>query len=512
MKTKETQKQKGLRAKNICVRKVGVRIIGLALVIGIGSSITACNLDGGISSSTDPHTITPKTEEEIFAYVMEAMETSKSYRGDLTASMSLTEKCKEFNGSRTQTISFDESEKVIYCERGVTEGEINFKYVAKTFFQNGKLYEYEKETTISSITGNILEKSEDYCERQYEAFDDVTSFEALNGESVLAAEEFTNWTLAESLGELESAYQEAYDYVMVDTAVEGATAEVEATASATGIDGIYTIKVKIDSLVEWTWVDEYDGSENLHTLERHDEFWLSAKDGKIVEYATKNWSDSNGYIDEEERKTTIAYAFEKEKYDAIIVKLPNDKSEISVIGMPSAKLYVNGILVEEDFLTGNGEGPLGTSLENFEDNIQVYLNNIGITSDSLSSMKTYKNAKYTEEIDLTAISEKDYYDLRELYVQVELKDGWSFVSTKHIERSEPAKKAYKIVFGKEEWVNENSYGATRAGSVIQFNMSENTEVYVNGVKQDGDITSLTLESNKTYQIEYVKINDWTYID
>ncbi len=512
MKTKERQKETGLKAKNIRVRKVGVRIMALALAFGMCFSITACNFGGEDSNPNNPNTVVPTTDEEIFSYVIEAMETSKTYRGDITGSMSSTKKSKEVNESVTLTISFDESEKVIYGEGGGTENGLNFKYIVKTFFQNGKLYEYEKVTTISPITGNVLEESKDYCERRYDAFDEVTSFEALDFDSVLEAEEFANWKLAENVGELESAYQEVYDYIMVDTAAEGATVEVEATAWVMVINGIYTISVEINSLVEWIWVDGYYESEYLHTLERYDRFWVSAKDGKLVEYGIESRSDANGYIEEEERKATIAYAFEKEKYDAIIVRLPKDKSEISVVGMPYAKLYVNGILVEEDILMGKAEGQLGTALENFQDDIQVYLNNIGLTSDRLSSIKAYKNAEHTKGIDLTAISRKDYYDLREIHVEIALKDEWALVSTKRIERSEPAQKAYKIVGGQEEWIYEESCNTIRAGNVIHFDVGEKIEVYVNGVKQDKTVTSLTLESNKTYQIEYVKVDDWIYVD
>ena len=502
------------------------------MALGMTISVTAC---GGYNNSTSSSSSSsssssgggetpyvPTTEAEIFDYIVDAYEATRVYEGSITVTMAMegtqTQKMGDADPveeieRESETMSYDAVNKFIYMESLDEDEDGVYTYFSKTFRQDGVLYGVETGEFIPAEGSNQEPDSgEDYFKIHQSAEEEFSSFDMDEFcEDYFAV--FDGVAMADSITEFRSAIETATPIIMAENI--GFLPDMTVEISATGANGVYTLTM--DLFVSATEEDE-DGAV---TQEVGMSFVFSAKDGKLAGFeAVNEMNMTMTETDGTETMTmesgsvyattgTIEYAFAQAKYDALTVTLPTDEDEIYQEGAPAEEYYetktqlcANGVYFNTVWYDYNTDSP--------EDAYEQILQHVYFDADK-AEYKLYKDAEYTQELTVTGLTKADILALDVVYVKLTVKTGYAIVQEGWSTRYDYTKpfQIAMLVFGGYGWSGtETGLNIKNAGEYAlneQAVADDAYEIWINGEKMQTKTATITLESGKSYKIEYIKV-------
>ena len=474
----------------------------------------------------------PESEDEILKYVLNALSATEAHKGDITIIANSTdstimkiapdgEGAEESNFINTSGenafASLDAKNKVIYIEEANeyksgddpdnAEAE-KMNYMSKSFYNENKLY------TASKYSSNNEEESETEFslihESRVEGFSSLSELEFLK----YPTEVYSGIKLAKSFAEVKDAFNTALPNVMTsfyNEEIENATPNVNSEVSAKIVDGVCTFIISIKSSATTT----NEGTEMIMAIDIYHE--ISAKDGKVIDFKSKIDMSQKAVMGETVLQDysqsfnfalAFEYSFAKAKYDAFEVTLPEDLTEIPVIGAPTASyddlyitLYINGIEAFDvsDF---GGDTP-----KEALDNILSYVDT------DRATVKIFSDEAMTKELVAESVTNEEIWALEKVYLSVTPKADYALVISNYTERNDYST-PYNIVIPSLYFLSHSSVMKNEPADLIEvgeFELNEtyvedeSSEIWINGVKQESKTATITVEGGKIYNIEYVKV-------
>ena len=494
----------------------------------------------------------PANDEEIFKYIMDAFKATKNHSGDITTILEAKESYKDtYEGETDITYSafkayasLDSIGKVVYSEESYDSDYDTNTSIGKTFYKDGALYGAQNSTYVSKddsdegsaseedgigtdegVAEEVIPVAEDEENSEdetsffgiHESFAD--SFTSLNNTEAFEYmnETFKGIQLAETFAEVENAYKTATPVLLKAIYCEGyenADPAIEYDVSVKATDGVYTLVISVKSSYEAT----NEGKTTKMMFNVYNE--LSAKDGKIIAYKQKNETlmddGSSKYETSTDISLEINYTFAKDKYDAFEVNVPEDLSDVYVMGAPATELsdvylsvYVNGVDIKDTIDLSGDEGNTYVAF----DEIAQYFTDL---TNGNANIQVFMDEEMTKELPVFDYTDATQYRqallaMTDVYAKITPKDGYALVVTKHTVRDDYSKE-YKIVMPMLYYFSSSSslYGedviVTDLESYdfkVEFVNSDNREIWVDGVKVEQGTENLNLEAGKTYMVEYV---------
>lgn len=500
------------------------------MALGMTISVTACGGYDNSTSSTSSSSSSgggetpyvPTTEAEIFDYIVDAYEAMRAYEGSITITVAMEGTETQKMGDEepvveiereSETMSYDAVNKFIYMESLDEDEDGVYTYFSKTFRQDGVLYGVETGEFIPAEgSSQEPDSEEDYFKIHQSAEEEYSSIDMDEFcEEYFAV--FDGIAMADSITEFRSAIETATPIIMAENI--GFLPDMTVEVSATGANGVYTLAM--DLLVSATMEDE-DGAV---TQEVGMSFAFSAKDGKFIGFEavqetnmtmTQTAGTETMTMESESiyaSAGTIEYAFAQAKYDALTVTLPTDEDEIYQEGGPAEEYYemktqicANGVYLNTVWYDYDTDSP--------EDAYEQILQNIYFDADKVE-YKLYKDAEYTQELTATGLTKADILALDVVYVKLTVKTGYAIVQEGWSTRYDYTKpfQIAMLVFGGYGWAGmESGLNIQNAG---EYSLNEQAvaddarEIWINGEKMQTKTATITLESGKSYKIEYIKV-------
>ena len=466
----------------------------------------------------------PETEDEIFKYVMDALNASEKYTGTITISgvndmsmnMNMGEEARNEAQKITSFVSYDNENKVMYYEdidEADDEKETSYK---KSFYVDGKLYVADKTVSSDSAESETsIGIVHDSKKENYNNADLVDFFEYI-------AEKYSGIKLASNMKEVKDAFNTAAPILFNDMYANSfemfPSPTTTSSVTAKIANGVCTLTISVKSTASGTTEGNMEGTLTTDTY-----LELSAKDGKITEHKmnfeitqkiVQNDTVMQDYSQKVNSIMSINYTFAKDRYDAFTATLPEDTSSIPVIDGPATQIidvyctvYANGIEYTQTFF-------------NSDDTPQSALEQIINTFDAeTTTVKVFTDEAMTKELTVDNVTLADILALEEAYLSVTPKDGFAGVVVKNSQRDEFSK-PYKMVIPILDILGSSSIGWSEPITIQtpgQYNLDsyyvteDSFEIWIDGVKQDKKPESITLEANKTYVIEYVEVLSEKYL-
>lgn len=479
----------------------------------------------------------PETDDEILAYVLNALSATEAYKGDLTLKGAsgdtvIMKSAPEAEGgeetvlknisSETSLATLDAANKVIYYD-SISEynpGEDSTDadaektaYFSKSFFNNNTLYTASKYITADS---------EEASEVDFNIIHDnsVERYSSLNDLEFLAypKEVYSGIKLAETFAEVKEAFKTALPSVlanMMGEEMENAAPTVTSDVSVKIVDGVCTLIISIKSSATSTTEEEGVSTNMTMLIDIYHE--ISAKDGKIIDFkskidmaqkATMGETSIQDYSQSFYFNLGFEYSFAKEKYDSFEVTLPEDTSDIRVIGAPAEDygdldilLYINGVKAFDD-ISFECETP-----EEALSAITAYVDA------ERANVKVFSDEAMTKELLADTVTKEDILALEKVYLSVTPKADYALVMSDYTERNDYSK-AYNIVIPTLYFLSSSSETWNDPASLLEpgefgldekYVEDENCEIWINGVKLEAKTATITIEAGKTYNIEYVTV-------
>ena len=472
----------------------------------------------------------PETDDEILAYVLNALSATQNYKGDISitahssdnvamkASSEAGGEEMEFknNSSEFAFATIDTTNKVIYFEEiseydpgeDPTDADAEkLEYVYKSFYDANKLYlalKSSESEEASNVEISLVHEN---------AYDDYTT---LNDLEFLEypTEVYSGIKLAESFDEVKAAFESALPAIMASFYTEemaNVTPTVTSEVSTKVVDGVCTFIINIKSSASAT----EEGSTMEMAINLCHE--ISAKNGKMIDFkstidmaqkATMGEKVLQDYSQSFDFVLEFEYSFAKEKYDAFAVTLPDNLNDIPVKGAPAEDysdlditLYVNGLK------------SFGINFDECETPQDALNEIISYIDTEKATVKVYSDEAMTKELLADTVTKEDILALENAYLSVTPKADYALVTYSYIERNEYSK-PYKIVLptlyflssSSEKWTDPASlFEAGLLGLDESYVADETCEIWINGVKQETKTETITIEGGKTYNIEYVTV-------
>lgn len=516
------------------------KTVALLMALGMSLSIVACGDTGDSQSSSSSNNgqsstggnggdeaSVPTTPDEIFAYVMDAMDATKAYTGSVTMTAEGGYENKMVEGQdesknvaeQTYIVSYDSVNKVRYME----ESEEDDKYgdyvcYSKTFAQGENFYGVEKGVyTPPANSTDEPETEEDYFLLVGEAKTEMQAFDFVD-EVGEVFEMYDGVSLASSVAELKTALETALPVLLAEDVPDGVTPTLTVTTTTTSENSVYTFAFAFDA----SFLTEDDGQIMEGSIMMS--CLASAKDGKIVAldieaemaYAMSQTVGTETTVlmsqsSTSSQRATIEYAFAQAKYDAFTVVLPTNPDDIEVEGAPAEEyedlktfLYVNG--VENDTVDYWGVETPAQAYERI-------VSRVGISEDC-AEVKVYKDAEFTQELKKETITKADVLALEKVYLKVTPKTGFALVRVGWTQREEYSK-TYQIVLpivsGIINGPSMESDSYFQALEAEEYTLNETAvldptvEIWVNGEKMATKTATITVAGGQSYSIEYVRV-------
>ncbi len=470
-------------------QKVGVRIMALALVLGMSCAVVACGGDGEDSGSTPPTVFVPKTDEEIFAVVKEADINSRAYDGAYTVKLSSTSSLHPY-GKKVEQIASGDIEKRRFAGKVFAIDENNQKQPiqeVKWFQSSNKDYwytsDYETPQCYTSETEGVNA--------------------VLGGRPSEAVAGIVSLTLADSFAELVQAYE---------TVTEESIERLQATCSTISGDTEITAlhdngesTVRISSRAEAI-------AKNQTPIFYSTTYFFSAKDGMISNISVKDERNftylGNEISQTEEIEISYTYAFDEALYNSIIPCAETEQEQTQgYIGINF--VCQNGCSV----YGGTSFRETATAQELFEAAKEyaferaVYL----APTPAYTVEGWYLDEAYTQLFDPMNMTARDLLTIDKLYAKdfTLAGDRIFIASEERLERTDKRSKPYKIVekngFPRGRGIMDSQLRALyteERQKTWDLPRYDYDEVYLNGELTTE--TSVLLEGGKWYNVEYVR--------
>ena len=201
---------------------------------------------------------------------------------------------------------------------------------------------------------------------------------------------------------------------------------------------------------------------------------------------------------------SFKYSFDKEKYDNLTVKLPEDSSEISMEEGFSITCYVNGLKDDTKYLTID---------EDPQKMFDSLFSKQNLNGAERMTVKIFKDKDMTQEIKRDTVTLKDILSLKEIYISITPDADIALIISASSER-ENYSRPYQLVastlsymmgsndLSQVNWISiaagEHQFDSTAVNS-------PEYEIWVNGEKLAEKPASIAIEAGKCYNIEYVEL-------
>ncbi len=462
---------------------------------------------------------TPMTEEQIFTGIKSAVAGFMSYNGSMTAKtdmvmeMEMTadnlvqKMCNEalisydvagekafitsVSTEDTYTISEDQLVPVS------TEKEVNKE---KYYKQDGVYYYYQdnQETQNDQPTEDSYSI---FIKDNGDLFEEFKADQTMSGASQEEMEMvFGSAVIASSFAELKTAYETVYAEQLATQKLIDETATATAVVSATENDGVMVLSV--ETTAQTTVSQNYIVAKTASTV-------IEAKNGllsKIVASQTETiFVDVEGELTPMVKITVSSLmefekTFDAEGFNAIVIDStlePEDNTQTETVDFEL--IYYTFEKYEVGF-SGAPEDTLADAMDNFlESPSETY------------TYSWYLDEELTTPADFTKIKLGDKQAT--VYAKINVNEGYAILNV-HEEKRDDSSKNYKIAFSN----NLNSMMAdgngrhevylrqiSETGANVETLIGNGREIWVNGVKVNGNIYGLTYESGVYYDIEYVDV-------
>lgn len=471
-------------------QKVGVRIMALALVLGMSCAVVACGGDGEDSGSTPPTVFVPKTDEEIFAVVKEADINSRAYDGAYTAKLSSTSSLHPY-GKRVEQIVSGDIEKRRFAGKVFEVDENNQKQPieeVKWFQSSGEDYWYSSDG----------ENGKCYKDTQNEGLS-----AALGGRPNEAVAELVSFTLADSFAEFVQAYE---------TVTKESMERLQATCST--ISGNTEIMALHDNGVSTVRISSYAEAlaKNQTPVSYSSTYSFSVKDGMISNISVKeerNFTYLGNEISQTEKiEVSYTYAFDEALYNSIIPCAETEQEQtqgyigINFVCQNGCSVY-GGTSFRETATTQE----LFEAAKEYAFERAVYL----APTPAYTVEGWYLDEAYTQLFEPTKMAARDLLAIDKLYAKdfTIAGDRIFITSEERLERTDKRSKPYKIVekngFPRGRGIMDSQLRALyteERQKTWDLPRYDYDEVYLNGVLTTE--TSVLLEGGKWYNVEYVR--------
>ena len=428
-----------------------------------------------------------------------------------------SEGSQEENSS--SVISFNSADKTIYHEEISEYDGIKNQSYGKTMLNGDNLYIYFKEVSPdNSEPKTTLHSIQDKDKAEYQ---DIETLEPY----IFISMTYEGIKLANSIDELKSAMTTALPDILENSYFYSFMGSndptINSTVSAKINDEISTLIIDIKSS---TNITNDDISATLITNISHE---ISAKNDKIIEYkaiiniGVKQLQGSTVITDYNANmniSTTYDYSFAKDKYDALKVTVPENPSDIPVMNPTPTEyedtavtLYINGIKNRWSVEIP----PCNTPQEALHAIIRY-------TDTIKGNVRVFADEAMTQEITEDNVTKEMILGLTEVYIELTPKPAYAFVIESYSTRNDFSK-PYNIVIStlylvdfdlnlNYERVDQNLFSPETYTLDEDFVVNSNCEIWINGVKQEPNQTTVTLEAGKTYKIEYIEILSEKYLN
>ena len=420
--------------------------------------------------------VSKKTENDIFLYIKNAWNNSVAYKGAYTETQYFEEHESDYIEVGRYTVSADpQSKNFFYIEEEyetsssqipVSQEQYDELCKEKIVFRNNTYYllsEYNYYDESGKEYSYMSEAQVQYITSKYK-------FLSNNSEPIIKV--LPDITIADSIDELKAAYNEVLkDYINdPNQEISNATSDIAVTESG----GTFYLRIILSFI--------YDNSEQTKS-----EIYIQASNNFISKIEKSN---SEGKIGAE-----LKYTFDKQTYDSININLPENMSSIQ-----------QATFDKEITFHFQGTDIPWTQKSYGKRSIQESYNDI--LNDSyglcLDDYTWYTDPKLTQKLDISTISEEEYFKIEDLYTG----ERNSETTLCHSTNDHGINKAYSIVYGQGSYSCSSRamvYNGTTIlfSSEICFDDAENVEIYVNGVKQPPNATHLTIDSSNIYEIHIV---------
>ena len=451
----------------------------------------------------------PSNEDEMLAYIMDALNSSYYYGGDITVSLNRigissseqgTEKQESVQATSTY-LTYDASNKVCYSLDKEIHEDGTVESFNKTFINGDSLYIASKVVSNDASTELNYSKIHDSARADYEEFDNKQNF-------AIMSEVYKGIQLADSVDEIRASYASTLPKIIAASFnLNGNTASTQ-KISAAEYDGGYKLAIAFEISVS-ELVNEMPQTASI-TLDSS----LIAKDEMISSFEMNiTVSSSEGEGENKESQSTTYkmamsydYSFSKEAYDSLTVTLPENTADIPTLNDPETateayfKMYLNGEEIFENYLT------VGNDPKEIYDKIIKET----IKSSEKATVKLYKDVEKIEEISRDTVTKSELLALKKIYIDV-TPDSNSVIIIQRRSTREEFSRPYQITIPILYFISSQlSYFAfPYCTDTLEYTFSEQDvndeyrEIWINGERQDPKPTTLTLEGGKIYVFETI---------
>ncbi|MBR6680906.1 MAG: hypothetical protein IKL59_06560 [Clostridia bacterium] len=513
------------------------------------SDTTAASTDAGTTAGTTAETddkggsTGAKSDEALFAEVLEAYEATMAYKGALTVNATQSQNEQEgeeiYEGTATMAMSVDPEKNIYFEKEGMQSGgEYAYSYesINKVFLVDGALYEYDKNYSVS---GNS-EPYED--ETYYKNAEGASEEEIADGLMKMIDEMIGGATKAETYADLKAAFAKVFSEIkareIAESIEDGAlkegatiTMEPEITVKKEAGETVLTIvsKFAAEELAD-------DSSTTIKNYVINYTRTIAAKDGKIsrvvtvydisadvTETSPEGASETIKIASGINMAYSFAYSFDQAGYDAIAVSLPSDPTLI-VDAIEDNGVNVTWHLgpMENKRTYYMESSSMEALFREYADDLQrdfgyewqYSTDGDGNPSETQVPFVTvkgfYKDAALTQAIDPSTITLAELNALEgNVYVDVAIKDGMAIVNDES-GREEQLSIEYQIVassmFGSRSSAGILKPSVVSVSNPLKIRDEESKyeyKVLVNGVETEGN--TITLENGKIYVIKTLRI-------
>ena len=486
------------------MKKKFISAMAISLCLCMGAMVGCGDNKNNSSSSSSPKE--PLTKDEILAEIGDAYAATKAYKDGYTVTGTEKEESKGFEDEEavvyngTMELTADTNQKLVYYKEGNEEG-----YQLQKVLKNGADYILYRED----------KSGEDEAEKTYTKYTEAYATYYIN--EYYAYENMLDEYISAEVFDIESidTYNAAYAKVFTDSIAEVAagTADEESeyygcTASGSGTvsveeteDGAYVLTTKMTM--------EMSSSVENMTQSSVQETVVTAKDGKLTGWKSVDSTTRTKKISDTETQTriykyeesyTVTYAFDQAKYDSVSVTLPETVQPHNGYYMEEVAVVVNGV----EFNSGDSVqgATVAEAIAEFTSDIASGIN----ASEQTATVGFYKDAAYTQALDGATMTEADFYALEKVYVKVELKEGYAFMSQVmgYVFASDVTAEQ-KLIFGAMlDYTSVQGVSIIPVAEAIDLNMQympPNVKAYINGTAYAED--TFTAESGETYEVKYL---------